>query len=171
MMRKIFFLACFVISDLCMHAQINAVETFIESNPELKKYFVYQSTLRMINQNNDPGFNQLIKNVRKINVYLGKEENTQILAGSFKTMVSDLKNENFEELITAKYETTRLHLMSSETKQKSYYVLTLRDNNDFALMEMDGSLNLEYLQSLQEFDFDKLRDLVFDQKSQKSGSQ
>jgi len=144
-------------------AQIRAVEKFIEDYPNLKEYYVYQSTLRMINQEGDQDFNRLIKDIRKINIYIS-EGSTEITRQSYQGMLDDLAKEGFEILINAKYESTQIYLMSKESGKSSYYVLAIRDEDNFGLMEMDGSLDLRYLNALEHINFSKLQNIVMDQK-------
>ena len=156
-------LALLCVTFAAGQAQIKAVETFIENHPNLDEYYVYQSTLRMINQEGDPDFNRLIKDIRKINIYIS-EGSTDVTEESYRSMLDDLFREGFEVLIDAKYEATLINMMSKDAGSRSYYVLAVRDTDNFGLMEMDGSLDLRYLKALENMDFSKLQKIVMDQK-------
>ncbi|MDX1409870.1 MAG: DUF4252 domain-containing protein [Saprospiraceae bacterium] len=162
-MKWIMSLALMTALTVAGQAQIKAVEAFIEDHPNLDEYYVYQSTLRMINQEGDPDFNRLIKDIRKINIYIS-EGSTDVTEESYREMLTDLANEGFEVLINAKYEATLINMMSKDAGNRSYYVLAVRDTDNFGLMEMDGSLDLRYLKALEKMDFGKLQKLVMDQK-------
>lgn len=143
-------------------AQIKAVEKFIENHPNLDEYYVYQSTLRMVNQEANEDFNRLIKDIKKINIYIS-EGSTDVTEESYKEMLSDLSKDGFEVLINAKYNSSLINMMSKDNGKNSYYVLAVRDADNFGLMEMDGSLDLRYLNALDNINFEKLQSIVMDQ--------
>lgn len=161
-MKWILSLALVACIGIAGQAQIKAVEKFIKEHPNLDEYFVYQSTLRMVNQEGDADFNRLIKNIKKINIYIS-EGSTDVTEESYREMLADLEEEEFEVLINAKYESSLINLMSKDAGKNSYYVLAVRDADNFGLMEMDGSLDLRYLNALDKINFAKLQNIVMDQ--------
>ncbi len=151
-------LAIFTLS-LTGSAQIKAVEKFLKENEGLTKFFIYQSTLRMLNNSGDENFNKLIKGIRKINVYV-TEGSSEVSTASYKRMISELGAEQFETLVSAKTDGTLLNLMSRESGNDAYYVLATSEGSNFALMEMDGQLDLRYLEALESMNFEKLRKIL-----------
>ena len=147
------------ISIAAASAQIAAVENFLAENPKLDKYFVYQSTLRMLNSENDPAFNKLIKNLKKINAYVAPGS-SEVSTHSYQKMLTELQNDKFETLVSAKQQGVKLNLLMRDKGNNSYYVLAAHDEDSFALLEMDGSLNLEYLSSIEGVNFTQLREIV-----------
>jgi hypothetical protein len=158
------FVLLFGILAVSLTAQSKVVEKFIKKHPELQDYYVYQSTLRAINQEGDPDFNRLIKNIRKINVYIA-EGNSSVTRDSYTKMIRDLERDDFESLIIAKYEGTSIDLMSQGEGKTAYYVLVAMDNDNFGLMEMDGTLDLRYLNTLNNIDFGMLTEQVLGNRS------
>ena len=158
-MKKLFSVILLTSFFLSAQGQIAAVEKFVSDHPDLKEYYIYQSTLRMANQEGDEDFNKLIRNIRKINVYVA-EGTGEVTLDSYNSMISKLDSDSFETLIRAKYNHTNISLMSKDSGPMSWYVLALHDEDNFALMEMDGKLDLRYLGALAKMDFDKLTDVV-----------
>ena len=146
--------------SLAGSAQIKAVEKFLKENDNLSKFFIYQSTLRMLNESGDPDFNKLIKGIRKINVYIAEDGSAGVTATRYQRMINDLSAEKFETLVSAKQEGTLFNLMTRESGDDAYYVLAASEGEDFALLEMDGKLDLRYLQALENVNFTKLRKIV-----------
>jgi hypothetical protein len=140
-------------------AQIKPVEKFLRENKDLQKYFIYQSTLRMLNDTGDPDFNKLIKGIRKINVYIS-EESSELAKGSYQRLIRELGDAQFETLVSAKQSQMVLNLMSRESGNEAYYILAAHEGNNFALLEMDGKLDLRYLKSLDNVNFLKLRKIL-----------
>jgi len=158
-LKSIFVISTLFLISLTASAQINAVEKFLKENDNLSKFFIYQSTLRLLNESGDEDFNRLIKGIRKINVYI-TEGTTAVSSTSYQRMITDLTTEKFETLVTAKTGGTRFNLMSKETNNNSYYVLAAHEDSGFALMEMDGYLDLRYIESLENINISKLRSIV-----------
>lgn len=144
-------------------AQIDVVEDFVNEHPSLKDFYIYQSTLRMLNQDGDSDFNKLIRDIRKINVYISQEEEG-VTHDSYQRLVDRLKSDSFETLVQVKYENTFIDFMTKDIGKRPYYVLALHDTDGFGLMEMDGFLDLQYLTAIENIDFSKLEELVMDRE-------
>ena len=100
-MKWISTIALTLVISVSLNAQVKAVEDFVKDHPDLKEYFIYQSTLRLLNQSGNEDFDLLIKDIRKINAYvaLSSEEVTQ---KDYDKIISKLENDDFELLIRAK---------------------------------------------------------------------
>ena len=148
-------------------AQIKAVERFVTANDDgIEKFYIYQSSLRMLNQKGDADFNKLIRDVRKINVYFSEEANDRIRSG-YHTLISDLMNDNFETLVSVKHDGMLINFLGKEEGKNAYYVLALNEEKSFGIMEMDGKLDLRYLGAIENVDYDKLREIVGQDKAPK----
>lgn len=141
-------------------AQIKAVEDFISQHDgEIRKFYVYQSSLRMLNQGGDENFNKLIRDIRKINVYVA--ENAGVSPKShFRKMITNLSDDAFETLVSVRNDNSLVQLMGKDIKGRSYYVLAAVEEGSFALLEMDGSLDLRYLEALKSMNVGKLKEIV-----------
>lgn len=163
-MKWITTLVLTLVMSIALNAQVKAVEDFVKDHPDLEKYFIYQSTLRLLNQSGNEDFNMLIKDIRKINAYVALSS-VDVTKKEYDKMVSRLEKDDFELLIQAKYNGALVHLMGQDKGKDSYYVLVVRDTNDFALLEMDGQLDLNYLTALQDVDFSKLSSMLLEDDS------
>ncbi len=160
-MKWITTLALIMVMSIALNAQVKAVEDFVKDHPDLEKYFIYQSTLRLLNQSGNDDFDMLIKDIRKINAYVALSS-ADVTQKEYDKMISKLEKDDFELLIHAKYNGALVNLMAQDNGKDSYYVLAVRDTNDFALLEMDGQLDLRYLTALQDIDFTKLSSMLLD---------
>jgi hypothetical protein len=126
--------------------------------PELKKKYVYQSVIRLANIKHDPDFESLIKDVHKIILYLPpSEDSTYQITG----MPSGLRSDGYEELITVRTaEAQRISLWVKENGKKSHYVALVDSNTDDIILEIDGEIHPEYLQSIVGADQSSLLDLL-----------
>lgn len=158
-MKRLSALIASVLLSVSMFGQIKAVEDFLEKNPDLDSYYVYQSTLRLLNQSGNEDFNMLIKDVRKINAYVSEGANDVEMEG-FSDMMKQLSDDGFELLIKAKYDTALVSFMGRDAGKDSYFVLGVHDEKNFALLEMDGAMDLSYLNALNDVDYSKLKDII-----------
>ena len=161
MKKLLLILACACMSIVALNAQSDAVEQFLQEYPGLKTYYVYQSTLRLANTEGNTDFNKLIRGIRKINVYMAQDSGI-VSDSSYKKMVSNLLEEEYETLIAAKYSGSNIDMLAKDGGNKSNYVLTMHNGEDFGLMEMDGKIDLRYLNALSSFNFEKLTEIVSD---------
>ena len=61
--------------------------------------------------------------------------------------------------------------MGKDAGRDSYFVLGVHDEEDFALLEMDGAMDLSYLNALHDVDFSKLNDIILDSNSKNVSDQ
>jgi hypothetical protein len=165
-MKLILSLTLTLFLSLALNAQVKAVQDFVEDHPELEKYFVYQSTLRLLNQSGNEDFNMLIRHIRKINAYVSSSGSEEVTLKDYDKMISNLEKDNFEILIRAKYSGAHVSMMGQDKGGDSQYVLAVRAENDFALLEMDGELDLKYMKAIQDIDFSKLDDILGENASE-----
>ncbi len=158
-MKRLSALIASLIISVSVFGQVKAVEDFLEKNPDLDSYYIYQSTLRLLNQSGNEDFNMLIKDIRKINAYVSEGANDVEMEG-FSEMMERLSNDGFELLIKAKYDSAIVNLMGRDAGKDSYFVLGVHEKDNFALLEMDGSMDLSYLNALNDVDFGKLKDII-----------
>lgn len=162
-MIRIFILICFscfwMTNSIC---QSKAIQSFVEENGEGRKFYVYQSVLRVLNLDGNEDFNQLIKNVRRIVIY---QPDLQIDSLNNKMylideLVQDLFDEEFEELIQAKEQNMRLSLMSRGGIEDAEFVLIMRESQRAFIAEVEGSLNMAYIGALANAKMSELTDYL-----------
>jgi sulfur relay (sulfurtransferase) complex TusBCD TusD component (DsrE family) len=62
---KVFLLISFIAVSSAASAQSKTTEALEKKHSDALKLFFYQNTLRMLNQKNDPNFDELIKDIEK----------------------------------------------------------------------------------------------------------
>jgi len=126
--------------------------------PELKKKYVYQSILRLANIKHDPDYENLIRDIRKIILYLPPaEDSTYQITG----MSSGLRSDGYEELITVRTaEAQRISLWVKENGKKSHYIALVDSNTDDVILEVDGEIHPEFLNSIISADQSSLLNLL-----------
>ncbi len=126
--------------------------------PDIRKKYLYQSVIRLANTSGDPAFNMLIKDVRKIIIYLPPREDTTY---QIQELRSGIKADGYEELVDVRTsDAYRISLWVNESKSLPHYMGLLDTSEDDYIFEIDGQLNLEYLSALKFADQGSLMDLL-----------
>jgi len=169
-LRQVILICTCIVVSTGVFAQIKAVEQFLSENEGIEKFFIYQSSLRMLNQNGDENFNKLIRDVRKINVYFSEQASDESRE-SYNKLISALGRDDFETLVSVKHDGMLVNFLGKESGRNAYYILALTEEDSFGVMEMDGKLDLSYLSAVENVDLDKLREIVGQDKSSDNNSE
>lgn len=131
-----------------------------EENAKGYKFFAYQSVLRILNQERDPDFNLLIRDLDHIRVVT--TDSVGVLAKeSFARLDEGIQNEGFEEILTFDNKEYKCHVYELSPKsKKTTWVATFYMDGRAGLFEMVGSLNVKYLNALSGLNMDRLREMV-----------
>ncbi len=126
--------------------------------PEIRKKYIYQSIIRIANIKGDPSFNKLIKDIRKIIIYLPPGEDSTYQISDVR---SGMRTDGFEELMSVRTaDTTNVSLWVDDSKTSPHYMGLVDTKNDDIIFEIDGTLNLKYLSALKIADQGSLMDLL-----------
>jgi hypothetical protein len=130
----------FTIISLAVNAQSKTTEALHEKNSDALALFFYNNTLRMLNQNDDPEFDALIKNIEKMKfLMIGKKDK----ALDFKKLASDYKAESFEEVMTSRYQGKNFDVYIQEKNKKTSAMLVLvNDEDNLYVLDIVGSIDM-----------------------------
>jgi hypothetical protein len=139
-----------------MHSTV--LEQHEAQYPNIKKKYVYQSLIRLANINQDPNFEKLIKDVRKIVVYLPPAEDSTY---QVKTVRNGIMNDGYELLVEGRTaDDMRMSLWLKELGSRSHYIALVDAAEQNIILEVDGQINIEYLMALEVADQDALMGLI-----------
>lgn len=133
-------------------------EKHLADYPDIRKSYIYQSVLRLANVKQDPNFNKLIEDVRKITIYLPPREDSTY---QIKEIRMNMRSEGYEVLMDVRTaDKERISLWLNESLPSPHFVGLLDTSGDDYIFEIDGQLNLEYISSINVIDQKTLRDLL-----------
>jgi hypothetical protein len=136
----------------------SVLEQHEETYPNLKKKYVYQSLIRLANVNKDPNFEKLIKDVRKIVVYLPPADDSTY---QIKTVRQGMMGEDYELLMDGRTaDDMRMSLWVKDLGARSHYIALIETVDQDMILEVDGQINIEYLVALEVADQEALRGLI-----------
>lgn len=146
-MKTILAVVFLFISSLCV-AQTETTNEF-DRMYSSRTFFLYNNTLRMINQNGDKAFDELIKDIEKMKVVWVSKKDKNFGAEQYKKLVSGYKAEKFEEIMKTKYEgkSFNAYLKEKDGNTKGV-VITVDDGENIYVMDIVGKIALNQITSL-----------------------
>jgi hypothetical protein len=139
-----FFLSLFVV--IVSNAQSKTTVALQEKYNDSFSLFFYNNTLRMINQQEDKEFDEIIKDIEKMKFLMLKKETS---AFNYKGLVTDYKNEMFEEVMTSRHEGKNFDIFVKEKNGKTQAMLVLvNDTDNLFVLDILGSIALDKVTKL-----------------------
>jgi hypothetical protein len=161
-LKPYFFLLFPVVSLLALGCHQEGTQSVLAKHlsryPDIRKKYIYQSVIRLANIKGDPDFNKLIKDVRKITIYLPPSEDSTY---QIKDVSSGIAADGFEQLMEVRTEGSgRISLWVKESKSTSQYMGFFDTQAEHIIFEIDGQLDLAYVSALKLADQSILMDLI-----------
>lgn len=120
-------------------AQTKTTEALHKKYSEGLSLFFYNNTLRMLNQSDDKAFDELIKDIQKMQ-FLMIEKTRDF---NYKKLTSEYKSESFEEIMTSRMDGKRFDILLSEAKGKTNGVVVLvNDSTNLYVLDIVGSISI-----------------------------
>jgi hypothetical protein len=129
------------IVTLSAQAQTKTTEDLHKNNKEAFTLFFYQNTLRMFNQENDPNFDALIKDIEKMKFVM--VDRTNMGKADYKKLISGYKSESFEEIMSSRVDGKNFDVFLKEVKGKTEgMVITVNEAEKLYVLDIVGSIAL-----------------------------
>ena len=111
--------------------------------------FFYRNTLRMVNFNDDPEFDEMIKGIEKMRFIMLEKEKNNFGAQQYKSLISSYTKENYEEIMSMRHEDTNFNVYIKEEKgiNKGMLLLANADDN-LILLDILGNVPFERIGQL-----------------------
>jgi hypothetical protein len=142
---KVIYTLLFVITVIGVNAQSKTTES-LQKTYNADVYFLYNNTLRMLNQTEDPNFDEVIKDIEKMKILMIKKEATSF---NYKNVVSDYKADSFQEMMTSRHEGKNFDVFVQEKNNKTTGMLILiNDASSLFVLDIVGTIALDKVTSL-----------------------
>lgn len=146
MKNLLLFVAVFVYASA--FAQSKTTETLHKKYSESLSLFFYNNTLRMLNQNDDEAFDELIKDIEKMK-FIMIDKGTTFSNADYKKLTSGYKGEAFEEIMTSRYQGKNFDVYLKEKSGKTLgMVVLVNDSSSLYVLDIVGSIALDKVTSL-----------------------
>lgn len=147
---KIFLITCVVLfATFLAAAQSSTTEALHKKHTGALELFFYNNTLRMLNQNEDKEFDDLIRNIEKMRFLMIKKDETSFGDNDFKKLVADYKAEAFEEVLTSRHDGKNFDVFLKEKNGKAKGMLVLiNDSKNLYVLDVLGHIALDKVTKL-----------------------
>jgi len=142
-----------------LSAQSKAISQF-EEQVDGYNLFLYQSLIRVLNQDKNEDFNMLIKDLDHLKFLMtdsiGSESRTL-----YTELMTGLEEEGYEELMNFDNKDYKATVFSSDSgKSGSSWVVIFNMGEMSGLFEMMGEINMEYMHAMSSIDYNKLKEMM-----------
>ncbi len=148
---KVTILAALIAGTFCAFSQSKTTQALEKKfdDDQVQTFFFYHNTLRMINQEEDPKLDELIRDIEKMKLLLIRKDSASFTQQVYREIVNDYKKDNFEEMMTSRHDGKNFDIFLREGNDQGMLVLV---NSDDALYVLDivGSVALNKVTELYE---------------------
>ena len=129
-------------------AQTKTTEALQKQHSDALAFYFYNNTLRMLNQKEDPDFDELIKDIEKMK-FLVIEKDQNFATADYKKIISNYKAEAFEEIMTSRLDGKNFDVFLKEKDGKTQgMIVTVNDSSTLYVLDIVGSIALNKVTSL-----------------------
>jgi hypothetical protein len=106
-------------------------------------FFFYNNTLRMINQEENKEFDELIKDIQKMKLVWVQKKEKGFGPEQYKKLITEYKTESFEEIMTSRYNGKNFDVYLKEKNNKTQgMIVTVNDSESVYVLDIVGSIAL-----------------------------
>ncbi len=132
-------LLCFLFAMGNMLAQSKTIQKLIDEERTGHRFYFYPSTLRMLNLKQDPEFNEMIKDLKKLIFFPIRKDRFD--DNKFRDAIKELYIEDFEEYMTVDGTgDTQLHVVGKEKPFET--VVLAKVDGEYYAADLVGSVDL-----------------------------
>lgn len=145
-MKNILTLSFLFLVSVCL-AQTETTNS-LDKDYGSRTFFLYNNTLRMINQKGDKSFDELIKDIEKMKIVWVNKKEKNFGATQYKKLVAGYKSEKFEEIMNTRYEGKSFNAYVKEKDGDTKgMVVTVDDGENVYVMDIVGKIALNQITS------------------------
>ena len=147
-MQKLLF-PVLILYSLSIAGQSKSIDKFRKEYKEDNNVFVYSSTLKMLDTDENPEFADLVKDIEEIRVLNYTIANQRFTADEIKDLKNDLKDEQYKELLILTEQGNKVFLYGKEEKEKTVGFVALVENTEtFMIIDVTGGLDFNKFMQL-----------------------
>jgi hypothetical protein len=129
-------------------SQTKTTEALQKAHSDALAFYFYNNTLRMLNQKEDPGFDELVKDIEKMK-FLVIDKDHDFAASDYKKLVASYKSEAFEEIMASRHEGRNFDVFLKEKNGKTLgMIVAVNDSSNLYVLDIVGSIALNKITSL-----------------------
>ena len=144
-----------------LRAQSSTVADFRAQHATRQDFFLYPSTLRMVNLDKNPDLYRLVHDVEKLQILL--YERSALNRSAVQQLRQGIRGEAYEELISFRQQGSQITVYARGNSPQLEGVVGMVDNREtLALIDLEGFVDLPALMRLMQggYDFSPMTNLV-----------
>lgn len=147
--KNVLAIAILLVIPGLLAAQSSTTEALHKKNNDALSLFFYNNTLRMLNQNEDKEFDELIRDIEKMRFLMIDKKGNAFESKDYKKLVTDYKAESYEEIMTSRYEGKNFDVYLKEKDGKTRGMLVLiNDSTSLYVLDILGRIALDKVTKL-----------------------
>ena len=137
-----------LIISLPAFSQTKTTDALQKAHSDALAFYFYNNTLRMLNQKEDPGFDELVKDIEKMK-FLVIEKDQHFGSTDYKKLASSYKAEAYEEIVTSRHEGRNFDVYLNEKNGKTQgMIVMVNDSSTLYVLDIVGSIALNKITHL-----------------------
>ncbi|MEQ8927720.1 MAG: DUF4252 domain-containing protein [Fulvivirga sp.] len=130
-------------------SQSKTTKEFHEDHEDAFVLFFYSNTLKMLNQDDNPEFEELIKDIDKMKFIRVDKAAENVGKDDYKELVASYYDEDFEDLMTMRHEGMNVNAYIQEDDGVTTgIVLLMQDEESLSILDIKGSVAISKLATL-----------------------
>lgn len=148
MFHTITLAVCILLSATLASAQSKTTELLSKKYSETRSFFFYNNTLRMLNQEENKEFDELIKDIEKMKLLMINRKENKIEGTQLKKLSADYKSEAYEQMMVARHSGKNVEVMLKEKNGKTIGTVFLMTDDEYVyVLDILGSVALNKVSS------------------------
>lgn len=141
-MKIILTLFCLGLANL-VFAQAKTTQALDDKYEGLSLYF-YKNTLRMLNQTDDPSFDELIKDIEKMKFLMIDKAGLKFSKQDYAKLLAGYKSESYEEMMTGRYDGRNFDVyLREQNGEVKGTVILANDSSSLFVLDIKGKIALD----------------------------
>ena len=142
-MKKIAIWLLCIVTTVSSQAQSKTTLALEERYQGSMTLFFYKNTLRMLNQQENAEFDQLIQDIEKMKFLLVSKDNGRLGSREYRTLVTEYQKEGFEPIVTSRIEGRNFDVyLRDEKGKKPGTVLLVNDSSSLYVLDIVGKIDV-----------------------------
>lgn len=144
MRLKTFLAILFLLTPAIAFCQSSTTES-LQTKYGGRAFFFYNNTLRMLNQQEDPAFDELIKDIEKMKFLMIDKVGNNL---DYKKVLIDYKSEKFEEAMTSRHEGKNFDVFLKGSGKTEGMLVLINDESTLMVLDIVGSIAMDKVTTL-----------------------
>jgi hypothetical protein len=153
-MNKVLLIMVFFMSGYLLHGQSKSITRFREDHKENTNMFFYKSTLKMLNTENNPEINDLLKDIEEIRVLNYDKAKQHLTREDIASLKQTIRTEDYNSLMMINEKNNTIDLFSHEKRGKTVgFIAVVENKESMILIDLAGSIDVrKFLELKQKLD-------------------